>query len=401
MPDDWTSWAEIKFDYKNYLLTNLNSGLDIVEGNIDITKVKGGFLSSRLYFLHNGPRVKTLATALHIPNIKTRTISHYVVDLFRFKRKNKNTPWTLELVDRLDKDELDKLKEFLDAQDELVGKTPNKTHYKIFASDSSEALNKLNTALNIISDKKSFDFSQIDQNNFNKILDLVKSILQGNSVVLPSDLYAQLSASRTNQQSVKTFKENLATFKQMIEDPNTTETMMQDFLSSKVWFFGLNYVQSHRNSKPKFNAGLGSEYDFFLEAFNQVYDIVEIKGPNEELFEIENLVDRKSSLDPRTDYKFSGRFSRALHQVISYMDEFENNFGHIQQSQPSIKNFMYPKGIIVISKRSLFSGAGKNSTKYLHLINRQFANIEILTYDDLADRAQIIIDFIDNCKKNQ
>jgi len=47
-----------------------------------------------------------------------------------------------------------------------------------------------------------------------------------------------------------------------------------------------------------------------------------------------------------------------------------------------------------VSKRSLFPNTGKDSNKYLHLLNRQFANVEVLTYDDLADRAQIIIDFM-------
>lgn len=49
---------------------------------------------------------------------------------------------------------------------------------------------------------------------------------------------------------------------------------------------------------------------------------------------------------------------------------------------------------MVLSKRALFPNIGKNSKKYLHLLNRQFANIDILTYDDLADRAENIINFM-------
>ena len=76
------------------------------------------------------------------------------------------------------------------------------------------------------------------------------------------------------------------------------------------------------------------------------------------------------------------------------MDEFEEHFGLIKEHQPSIQEFLYPKGVIVISKRDLFPKDGKDSQKYLHLTNRQFANIDILTYDDLADRAEIIINFM-------
>ena len=76
------------------------------------------------------------------------------------------------------------------------------------------------------------------------------------------------------------------------------------------------------------------------------------------------------------------------------MDEFEDNFGKIEESQPSIKRFNYPTALIVISKRALFPDIGKDSKKYLHLLNRQFANIDILTYDDLADRAENIVKFM-------
>ena len=169
---------------------------------------------------------------------------------------------------------------------------------------------------------------------------------------------------------------------------------MQNFLSSRVWFFGLDYIQSHLRSKPKFSSGLGSEYDFLLEGFNQVYDIAELKGPNAKLIDEAKSSERKGAFDPRIDYKYSHDFGRALHQAISYMHEFEENFGKIEENQPSIKHFNYPSAIIVLSKRSLFPELGKDSRKYLHLLNRQFANIDILTYDDLADRAENIINFM-------
>ncbi len=174
---------------------------------------------------------------------------------------------------------------------------------------------------------------------------------------------------------------------------------MQKFLSDRVWFFGLCYQQSHLKSKPKFNSTLGTEYDFLLEGFNEVYDIAELKGPNDFLIEEHSEGERKNSFDKRIDYRYSVKFSRALHQVLDYINEFENFFERIKANQPSISNFLYPKGIIVISKRALFPEDGKNSKQYLHLLNRQFSNIEILTYDDLATRGRIIVDFIKEIEK--
>lgn len=205
---------------------------------------------------------------------------------------------------------------------------------------------------------------------------------------------ASLKDKRSSEDQIAQYESDLTEFKRLIGESTTTETDMQNFLKDKLWFFGLGYIQSHQKSKPKFTTGLGTEYDFLLEGFNQVYDIAELKGPNDPLLEIRSTTPRSGTFDPRIDYRYSQSFSRALHQVIAYMDEFENYFERIREGQPSIKNFMYPKAIIITSKRSLFPEYGRGAEKYLHLLNRQFANIEVLTYDDLASRAQNIIDFI-------
>jgi hypothetical protein len=279
-------------------------------------------------------------------------------------------------------------------QDSFVGHRSDKQFSKVILSSNSQtAIQDYRKFLELFS-TNGIDFRSITGDNIQKFGKIFKDVMEGDNVVLKKEVYAQFLSSRFNKESVSVYEENLRRFKELINNENATETMMQNFLSDKVWFFGLNYVQSAQNSKPKFNATLGTEYDFLLEGFNQVYDIAELKGPNEPLFDVEKEGKRKSSFNDRIDYKFSAKFSRALHQVMSYMNEFEENFNHIQDNQPSIKDFMYPKGTIIMSKRSLFPDSGKNSEKYLHLINRQFANIDILTYDDLADRAQIIIDFI-------
>jgi len=395
-----TDWEEIKIptfketygDYDSYLLGLLNSGGAIQDSTFDAKKVSGGFISSEVFLLHDGPLKKTLITAFHIPN-KEGKIHHYDIHLARFRRKNKENRWTHEFVDNLRDSEVEKLKEFLSNQDLFLGKVPNKRFIKVLSSDSPTVLENLQDFLKLIT-KQNLDFSQLNEDGSSKVAALIKQILEGENVILEKKLYEQLKNSRLSLKSIKKYEDELKNFNSLIDKNETTETDMQNFLADKVWFFGLNYQQSHRRSRPKFNSTLGSEYDFLLEGFNNVYDIAELKGPNDPLFEEHNISERTSTFDNRIDYRFSTKFSRALHQVMDYLDEFEEFFERIKTNQPSIKNFMYPSGLIVISKRNLFPKSGKNSIKYLHLINRQFSNVEVLTYNDLATRAQIIVDFL-------
>jgi len=389
-----TTFKETFGDYDSYLLDCLNSGRDISEdGGSDAKKVGGKFLSSKLYFLHDTNYKKTIVKAFHIEG-KNKEIHHYDIHFVRFQRKKTSDNWERTEIRDLKNGEVNKLNDFLIEQNKLLGKENNNKYLRIIGSDEPININELSDAINLVLKNKEADFSKLSEGELTSISDLVDKVLEGGNVLVEEKLYKDFLSSRTNQKKIDVYESDLVKFKNLLNSEQTTETDMQNFLKDKVWFFGLNYFQSHQRSKPKFSTTIGSEYDFLLEGFNQVYDIAELKGPNDLMFESFSSGDRKGAFDDRVDYKFSEKFSRALHQVISYIDEFEEHFKLIKEHQPTVKNFLYPSGIIIVSKRSLFPENGKNSQKYLHLINRQFANIEILTYDDLIDRARIIIDFI-------
>ncbi|MBI3289860.1 DUF4263 domain-containing protein [Candidatus Microgenomates bacterium] len=380
--------------YDNYLLQCLNSNSDISSSSFDVKRVAGGFASSSLFFLRDTWQTKFIVTAFHIPD-GSGGIHHYDLHLVKFVKKRKSDPWAKNDVCDIREKEVEKLYAFINQQNKLIGKRLDNAYYRIFSADSPTTLKDLDIAIDLILKNQEVDFKQLDKEGSERILRLVKRILEGENILLEKGLYQQLISSRSDQKNINSYRQDLADFNELLKPDSTTETDMQNFLESRLWLFGLNYVQSHRNSKSKFQSSLGTEYDFLLEGFNQVYDIAELKGPNDLLFDVEKTGERDRALNDRIDYKFSSKFSRALHQVMSYIDEFEENFRHIKTDQPDLKNFMYPKGTIIISKRSLFPDSGKNSIKYLHLINRQFSNIDILTYDDLADRGQIVIDFLE------
>ncbi len=367
-------WVAPKYEPIKQIPNQLNSGLDSVDicSQFTATAVRNGFANSGLKAIHDGPRAKIFVSALHIPDQKDGTSHHFKLDIAKFTRPNKDTPWKREDFQTIDnKEAVDQLMTFLREQASLAGvKIDDNKQYQAIAVD-----NKLSITIE-------------------KVQAFVADALSGEKAVVEKEILKTLKQQRKSKEQIRQYEDDLMEFKKLVASPETLETDMQNFMSTRIWFFGLDYIQSHLRSKPKFSSGLGSEYDFLLEGFNQVYDIAELKGPNAKLIDEVKISDRKGAFDPRIDYKYSGDFGRALHQAISYMDEFEENFGKIEENQPSIQRFNYPTAIIVISKRSLFPNIGKDSKKYLHLLNRQFANIDILTYDDLGDRAENIIKFM-------
>lgn len=401
-----TVWEEINFpsfkenygSYDEYLRGILNDSGKIQQSDFDAKKVSGGFVSSDIFLLHDGKYKKTIVTAFHIPD-EEKQIHHYDIHLVRFRRKDTKSNWEIECVKDLRDKEVEGLKEFITKQNELLGKTIEKKYVKVVSTDSPYVLGDLDDVLDKILNLDDDTLNKLSDDGYSKISDLIGRLLSSDRVIIDKNLYLQLKKAKYSSKSVKKYEDELKDFKQLINKAKSNETDMQDFLQDKVWFFGLNYQQSHRKSKPKFSPTLGTEYDFLLEGFNEVYDIAELKGPNDLLIEKYSESKRKQSFDSRIDYRYSAKFARALHQVLDYTHEFEDFFRRIKENQPSISNFLYPKGIIVISKRKLFPKDGKNSTKYLHLLNRQFSNIEILTYDDLATRGQIIVDFIKAIEK--
>lgn len=357
-----------------------------------------GFKSGNIQLIRDTRDSKIFVSSFHV-NRPDGTNKLANITLYRFERKRNETSEKLEwefdckmIIDNPSSRDypVTKLFAYVKKQLSLDGHKLDSGFAKIIESKSK---NDLLLQTDILEKVNNLE----DSEKLNEIIDAVS---QNESVVISEENYRKLIESRFKSKTITDYEKDLAEFRSLLSGEKSSETDMQDFLDKRVWFFGLNYFQSHRNSKPKFTSTLGSQYDFLLEKFNQVYDIVELKGPNDQLFEVEKEGERKRSFDNRIDYKFSSQFSRALHQVMSYMDEFEENFDHIKSNQPSIKDFMYPKGTIVLSKRELFPKDGKNSIKYLHLINRQFGNIDILTYDDLADRAENIIQFMKKIQEN-
>lgn len=149
-----------------------------------------------------------------------------------------------------------------------------------------------------------------------------------------------------------------------------TETNVHEFLEREkaYWVFGLEYVDLE--SKVRFPPDIGDfEFDLMLRRVDNFYDLVELKGPGERLF---NAKTKKRA-------KLNRALGEALMQVIIYLDAC---------ARSSLKEILKPKAIIVIGKSE------SDSVVQRRLLQSHLAGVEILTYDDLVARGAILLDHL-------
>jgi len=168
---------------------------------------------------------------------------------------------------------------------------------------------------------------------------------------------------------VPEFKNTLDEFKKLVE-AKKTESFYQQSLKKNFWMFGLEYV----SVKSQKMAGASNRPDFSLERYDKFRDIVEIKRPQDDVF-----VKTRSNR-----YSQGQKIKEALSEVMDYVDYF---LKHVNDEAIEYDETYYkPKAIIVVGRTKDFKDKIRQLNSFLH-------RIEIITYDDLIERAQKIIDF--------
>ncbi|MFA5050435.1 MAG: Shedu anti-phage system protein SduA domain-containing protein [Candidatus Micrarchaeia archaeon] len=168
------------------------------------------------------------------------------------------------------------------------------------------------------------------------------------------------------KKDIKDFKDKLSV--------TTKEEKLQKFLSERPWLLGLEY----ENSQPQ-KIGIKKRYDFYVEKYDGYADIIEIKKCTEELF--------------NKNGKMSKFLTDALQQLIEYIDEAIIEGDSKRISKKLRVNFLKPKGILVIGKKK-----SREIKEKLEHLKYYFHNIDILTYDDLLERGENIVNNLENKK---
>jgi len=163
-------------------------------------------------------------------------------------------------------------------------------------------------------------------------------------------------------------------FERLIKLDTTTESDVGDIIKDNPPILGLHYISASSEDK----IGLNGRTDFLIEKTDGFFDIIELKGPNDNIF----------TKDPKGHYAVWTAITKdAISQMISYLYKYD--IYYLSQKEETRKDVIYPKGIIVIGRRD------EEKKKALRIHNHFLSHIEIITYDDLLDQIKTSIKNLD------
>ena len=176
---------------------------------------------------------------------------------------------------------------------------------------------------------------------------------------------------REMKRHIRSYRSMLRDFEALVSDGTSNETKVHDFIESRepFWLFGLEYsdLASHVRFPPRTGE---FEFDFMLQRYDGYQDLVELKGPNEALF------DRRT----KRRSKLNVHLSEALGQVLTYLNECDK-----QRSSTLFK----PKALIVIGNRET------DNTRQRRLLTSHLTRVEILTYTELLEHGKRLLKHIE------
>jgi hypothetical protein len=213
-------------------------------------------------------------------------------------------------------------------------------------------------------------------------------------------------------------KSQLAVFKQLLTDPdalksyaeknainpNLVEKVWQNFFDNNQWIFGfgLDYrflavLEREAHIGTGDVAGQdGPIGDFLLGATNFTV-LVELKRPDTRLFE------------SRQNRAGSWKLSAALIDSVSQLHEHKASWqlksearaasNFTSDGQLIVQKTLDPKCILIIGSNDQFSGTERDKAiklRTFELFRRDSRNIEILTFDELFERATFVVGHSDS-----
>ena len=218
-------------------------------------------------------------------------------------------------------------------------------------------------------------------------------------------------------------KKELEIFRKLLEDdylqeyknqyckPNTKdEVAWQYFFNKNSWIFGygLDYrfqgiLQKEFHASDTNASGKEGVIADFLMGDNNFTTFVELKLPTTEIFGIE----KNRSNCWRLSNKFIDAISQILEQKASGQIKIETTKEIYSDRGESIKQHSYDSKTILIIGNWTEVKSSKDSeeikrikSKTFELFRRDSRNVEIITYDELYERAKFIVSGQKNCTQH-
>lgn len=264
--------------------------------------------------------------------------------------------------------------------------------------DGIESLKQLLSKIGVPYGKKEFsiaDSSSLIIDDKNKA-DIIKKLLEAD---YGEEVWAELSksnpdiATRLAKATLQTDRETiLCNFKGMI-DSHHTENEWQKFFEKNTWIFGygLRYqILKVTQNQPSYGgsavSGEGIQRGDFLmntEADVRFTCLVEIKKPDTPLLQSKEY--RNGA------WGISSELSGAVAQIQTNCNTWETEGSRTEQSRDFLEdiNTVSPRGIIVIGKTEQLSS--RDMKKSFERFRCEIRNPEIITYDELYERAKFIV----------
>lgn len=177
----------------------------------------------------------------------------------------------------------------------------------------------------------------------------------------------KLSIMRVN---VKKLESILLKYKKIISQSYTTETDVHKFLveNNAFWMFGLEYVDI--KSEVGFPPGENNYvFDLMLQRHDSFWDLVELKGPYENLFD--QRTKRRS--------KPNNKLSEAIGQIFTYLYAIDKTWD---------QNIVKPKAYIVIGNKETDRPSERR------IFSSYLSNIDLITYFELYQRGRRLLKYI-------
>ena len=214
-------------------------------------------------------------------------------------------------------------------------------------------------------------------------------------VLVNPDLATQLSYARIHTERKKALETFRLSLKQTQE-----ESWWQDFFQRNTWIFGygLKYqILKSVQSQPRYGganvAGKGTEKGDFLErteAEIRFTVLVEIKRPDS------LLLGSKSYRNGA--WQLGEDLTGGVSQLQANCRRWELEGSQAEQNLEALQQekiyTVHPKAILVIGAITQLNGIAKRNT--FELFRRSVTNPEIITFDELYERAKFIVEHTDN-----
>ena len=361
-------------DYGNYLLTVLRGGQELNLDSYSATLREGGFANTAR-LIKDTRNTKTVVTALHIFDRNTQTIHHYDIEVYRFTNTTPSNPLTWEVQKNyaLREDEVQQLRNFLNEMNELIGQPMPSNHAQVIYTDQTASVD--DTLANVASILRDADGDSREV--IGRLLDEI--VAARDDGALPSLVISPAQLQKKQQE--------LDELEVLISQEGVREVAdIQAKLKTMPWVFGPEYVSyDFRRAGEEIPDGR-------LKRVDGLSDILEVKLPSEEVLRV----------DGRGRRYIAPKCSESLGQLVSYLEYYlsENQIERSDETGEEIQEdtlgkYYRPKGILLIGRRykadmtaNVIGSTSDALPKYMRRQMAYFHGLEVLTYDDLLERAR-------------